>query len=191
MLKVWGAAVVAMAVLAICAQARAETRDFIVGGAGYFDFVQRRNDSSTFQLEYKPGLQLGGTLVPFAGGSGPGGTGAGAAAMTSSPTSASANTTTYRFAGLGLELNLGESFSFTPSIAAGYYGPGLGESRDYSRILEFRSGVEAAYQFSNDFRAGLAFYHFSNSGTTERSPTSEVLTFTFSIPFGGPAKSGK
>src|SRR3954452_12011632 len=174
MLRACGAVVVAVAILAIGGQARAETRDFIVGGAGYFDFVQRKNDSTEFQLEYKPGLQIGGSIVPFGGGSGAGNPASGGLGV-APPTSASANTTSYRFAGVGFELNLGDSFSFTPSIAAGYYGPGLGETRDYNRVMEFRSGVEAAYQFSNDFRAGLAFYHFSNSGTSERSPTSDVL----------------
>src|SRR3954447_21525843 len=101
MLRACGAVVVAMAILAIGGQARAETRDFIVGGAGYFDFVQRKNDSTAFQLEYKPGLQIGGSIVPFAGGSGAGNTGPGNLGVAPSPTSASANTTTYRFAGVG------------------------------------------------------------------------------------------
>jgi len=64
---------------------------------------------------------------------------------------------------------------------------GLGSFKDSKDIklgsdLEFRSGVEFAYQFPNKYRAGVALFHLSNGGISSVNPGMEVLVFSFSIP---------
>ena len=67
-----------------------------------------------------------------------------------------------------------------PSFGAGIF-------KDSNEIhlgnnLEFRSGIEAAYQFENHYRAGLAFFHISNGGISSQNPGTEVLVFSVCIP---------
>lgn len=64
---------------------------------------------------------------------------------------------------------------------------GLGVFKDSSDInlgndLEFRSGLEFAYQFSNKVRAGVAIFHLSNGGISSQNPGTESLVFSICIP---------
>jgi hypothetical protein len=64
---------------------------------------------------------------------------------------------------------------------------GLGIFKDSSKInlgnnLEFRSGVELAYQFKNKVRAGVAIFHLSNGGISSQNPGTEALVFSICIP---------
>ena len=64
---------------------------------------------------------------------------------------------------------------------------GLGVFNDISDInlgndLEFRSGVEVAYQFRNRVRVGLAIFHLSNGGISSQNPGTESLVFSVCIP---------
>lgn len=64
---------------------------------------------------------------------------------------------------------------------------GLGTFHDSSEIdlgneLEFRSGIEVAYQFTNNIRAGLALFHISNGGISSHNPGTEILVFSVCIP---------
>lgn len=64
---------------------------------------------------------------------------------------------------------------------------GLGVFRNSSEIdlgnnLEFRSGLELAYQFHNYVRAGVAIFHLSNGGISSHNPGTESLVFSVCIP---------
>ena len=64
---------------------------------------------------------------------------------------------------------------------------GVGVFRDSNNIhlgndLEFRSGLELAYQFRNKVRAGIAVFHLSNGGISSRNPGTEALVFSVCIP---------
>lgn len=64
---------------------------------------------------------------------------------------------------------------------------GLGIFKDSRKIklgnnLEFRSGVELAYQFKNKVRAGLAIFHLSNGGVSSQNPGTEALVFSMCFP---------
>jgi len=64
---------------------------------------------------------------------------------------------------------------------------GLGIFKDSSDInlgnnLEFRSGVELAYQFKNKIRAGVAIFHLSNGGISSQNPGTEALVFSICFP---------
>ena len=48
--------------------------------------------------------------------------------------------------------------------------------------LEFRSGVELAYQFKDKMRAGVAIFHLSNGGISSQNPGTEALVFSICIP---------
>ena len=48
--------------------------------------------------------------------------------------------------------------------------------------LEFRSGVELAYQFRNKIRAGIAIFHLSNGGISSENPGTEALVISVCIP---------
>ena len=64
---------------------------------------------------------------------------------------------------------------------------GMGVFKDSSDInlgnnLEFRSGLEIAYQFRNKVRAGVAIFHLSNGGIASQNPGTEALVFSVCIP---------
>jgi hypothetical protein len=144
--------------------------DYIVGGFGVFDTAPRR-DPSASGLDLRMGLRywlsepsVGGmTITERGGGSDRGG---------------------LSFGGVGLELTLGDSFIFTPSIAAGLQRSS--DAKDPTNPIEIRAGLEAAYEFSNEWRIGAGIYHFGSTGTTVdvKNNSSEMLTFTLSVPIG-------
>lgn len=64
---------------------------------------------------------------------------------------------------------------------------GVGIFNDSSEIelgneLEFRSGIELAYQFRNKIRAGIAIFHLSNGGISSENPGTEALVISVCIP---------
>ena len=64
---------------------------------------------------------------------------------------------------------------------------GVGIFNDSSEIelgndIEFRSGIELAYQFRNKIRAGIAIFHLSNGGISSENPGTEALVLSICIP---------
>jgi hypothetical protein len=86
----------------------------------------------------------------------------------------------YGYGGFNIDVFFGDSFVVTPSAAAGYYS--AGDGRDLGYPLEFRTGLEAAWQFDNGSRLGLAYHHISNADLGDRNPGIENLTVNFSMP---------
>lgn len=87
----------------------------------------------------------------------------------------------YGYGGLGLDVWFGENVVFTPNAALGYYYKG--NDRDLGYPLEFRSGIEAAWQFDNGVRLGAAYHHTSNAGLSDQNPGIETATINLAIPF--------
>ena len=86
----------------------------------------------------------------------------------------------YFYSDLKHDFYLNDYWLLTPSFGAGFF-------KDSSEIklgsdFEFRSGLEFAYQFKNKVRAGIAIFHISNAGLSDRNPGTEVLAFSLSIP---------
>jgi hypothetical protein len=75
---------------------------------------------------------------------------------------------------------LSDRWLLIPSFGAGVFK----ESKEINlgNNLEFRSGLEVAYQFHNKMRAGVAVFHLSNGGISSRNPGTEALVFSFCIP---------
>lgn len=87
----------------------------------------------------------------------------------------------YGYAGINWDLPLGLApFYITPGFNVGGYS-----SNDQKRLgyaLEFRSTLEATYQFASHERVGLAISHLSNAGLGNKNPGTETIQAVFTIP---------
>jgi hypothetical protein len=70
-----------------------------------------------------------------------------------------------------------------PSFGMGIFSDS--KEIDLGNDLEFRSGVEVAYQFRNKVRAGIAIFHLSNGGISSQNPGTEAIVFSICIPVMG------
>jgi lipid A 3-O-deacylase len=86
----------------------------------------------------------------------------------------------YVYVGLNLDLLFAEHLLISPGLAGGYYWQGGGKDLGYP--IEFRSGVELAWQFSDWRRIGIHFYHLSNASLGRRNPGEESLILFYDIP---------
>jgi len=75
---------------------------------------------------------------------------------------------------------LDQNWLLIPSFGMGIFK----DSKDINlgNDLEFRSGIEIAYQFENKIRAGVALFHLSNGGISSQNPGTEALVFSVCIP---------
>lgn len=90
------------------------------------------------------------------------------------------NGANYTYLGFQRDFWLGGGWVLTPS-----FGPGIFRESEELRLgheLEFRSGLEIAYDFPNHYRLGVAFYHVSNGSIADLNPGTESLVLTFSLP---------
>jgi hypothetical protein len=76
----------------------------------------------------------------------------------------------------------GSRARLTPSLAAAAYEPGDG--KDLGQELEFRSGLELAWELARGRRLGLLFTHLSNASLSEVNPGSNSLVGVWSWPLG-------
>jgi hypothetical protein len=86
----------------------------------------------------------------------------------------------YVYLGINFDLLFLNHLLFAPGFAAGGYWKGRGKNLGYP--LEFRSGIEVAWQFSDWRRLGVHFYHLSNASLGKRNPGEESLVFYYDIP---------
>ena len=84
------------------------------------------------------------------------------------------------YAGFSFDLPLGNRLVLRPSFAPGYYNKGSGKDLGYS--LEFRSGLEVGWRFSNGTRLGVEFNHISNASLGDRNPGANSLVAMLAIP---------
>ncbi|MBA4274199.1 MAG: acyloxyacyl hydrolase [Alphaproteobacteria bacterium] len=86
----------------------------------------------------------------------------------------------YGYAGAQWDLFLSDSIILSPNFVAGAYSQGDG--KDLGHALEFKSGIELAYQFEAGERVGVAFNHISNASIGDDNPGTENLILTYSHP---------
>ncbi len=85
--------------------------------------------------------------------------------------------------GLRRTFALGESRArLTPSFAAAAYE--RGEGKDLGQTLEFRSGLELAWELAGGRRLGVLFYHLSNASLSDVNPGSNSLLAVYGLPLG-------
>jgi hypothetical protein len=75
---------------------------------------------------------------------------------------------------------LNDRWALIPSFGIGVFDDS--EKLQLGSEIEFRSGIEAAYRFHDDYRVGLALFHLSNGGLSEQNPGTEVLVVSLCIP---------
>lgn len=130
-------------------------------GGGYFGFGSDYCHG-TLQAEYKWGERYWNYLRPI-----------GTVALTE-------RGALYVACGFGCELYLTERLIFTPSFAPGLYYNGNGKKLGHP--VEFRSGLELAYQMKNKSRIGTQLYHISNAHLAHRNPGANALIFFIAFP---------
>jgi len=147
---------------ASAAQAVEDKKDYITGYIGYFDVIRNDYNSAQFGAEYRA-RPLQYAIRPMFG----------------------VNVTTdgsiYGYAGLNWDAELlKDQLYLIPNFAAGLYHKGDG--KNLGGAIEFRSGIELAYQLPNAQRIGIAFNHISNASIYGHNPGSETALVTYSIP---------
>ena len=152
----------ALAVLALSFQAQAGENSYITVGAGKYDVLHNQNGSAEFRLEYRQ-ANIWKKLYPSW------------SAMTNTEGAA------YGVFSLNYEINLTPKILLTPFTGAGLYAKG--NSKDLGGPIEFRSGLELAYELDNDYRVGVNFSHMSNASIYEHNPGVEALVLNLSIPY--------
>lgn len=87
----------------------------------------------------------------------------------------------YGYAGINWDLPLGIAPVYiTPGFGAGYYHDNGAKRLGYA--LQFRSTLEATYQFESHERIGLAISHLSNASLGNKNPGTETLQAVFVLP---------
>lgn len=141
--------------------------DLLSVSAGAYDFHRDKYRTFEFALEYKFHLKCLKKPNPY---------------LDFRPligVMATAEATFYGYVGINFDLLFGHVL-FAPGFAAGYFAPGHGKQLGYP--LEFRSGIELAWQFSDWHRLGIHFYHLSNASIGRRNPGEESLVLFYDIP---------
>jgi hypothetical protein len=142
--------------------------DFFTVELGGFDFTREKYRTLELDLEYK--FQLKFLRSPFQ-------------ILEFRPlvgVMGNARGSGYLYLGIDFDLLFFDHFLFSPGFAAGYYWRGSGKDLGYP--IEFRSGIELGWQFSDYRRLGLHFYHLSNASLGKRNPGEESLVLFYDIP---------
>lgn len=147
---------------------QAHPPDFLSVATGAFDLYREKHRTFEFEIEYKfhlkclkaPNRYL--NYRPLVG------------------VMATAKGSFYGYLGINFDLLFCDHILFAPGFAAGYYYQGKGKNLGYP--IEFRSGVELAWQFSDWHRLGFHFYHLSNASIGNRNPGEESLVLFYDIP---------
>ncbi len=148
-------------VLAFAAPAAADDPDFMVVGAGWYDWNDNE-DAVDFRVEYRSNYKMLGVVKPWLGVEG------------------TSDGALYGAGGVLVDIYFGRRWVFTPSFGAGYYADGSG--KDLGHDIEFRSQLEIGYRFDDRSRISLAVSHLSNAGLGDSNPGTEVATIYYHIP---------
>ena len=92
----------------------------------------------------------------------------------------SSNGAKFIYSDLRHDFYLNDRWILIPSFGVGSFDDS--EEIQLGNELEFRSGIEIAYQFRNKVRAGVALFHLSNGGISSQNPGTESLVFSVCIP---------
>jgi hypothetical protein len=150
------------AVAALTATAHAYEGEHLVLQAGAYDISQDDDSATLGAIEYRFRDQFNG-LRPVVG------------------FMATTDEATYTYAGAYWDLPLNTApFVITPGFQAGAYSNGDGKDLGY--WLQFRSTIEASYEFESGHRLGLGFSHLSNASLGSDNPGTETLQLVYSYP---------
>ena len=142
--------------------------DWISFAGGVYDLLREKHRTVEFEAEYKFHVRGLGSPWPF---------------LEFLPLvgfMATVEGSSYLYLGLNFDLLFWDHLLIAPGFAAGAYWHGKGKDLGYP--LEFRSGVELAWQFTDYSRLGIHFYHLSNASLSKRNPGEESLVIYYDIP---------
>lgn len=94
--------------------------------------------------------------------------------------SATESGASYAYTDVRLDLWLSNRWLMIPSFGLGWFQES--DELPLGHDLQFRSGLEIAYRFENDFRVGVALFHLSNGGISDQNPGTESLVFSLCVP---------
>lgn len=154
---------IAMAVGLLSASS-AQATDYIVPSLGWYDVTQQDNEATLLGLEYRM-EQVQYNIRPMVG------------------IFATSDNSVYGYVGAHWDVSLmRDQLYLSPNFAVGAYRKGDG--KPLGGTIEFRSGIELAYQMQNQHRIGVAFNHLSNASMYDRNPGVETLLVNYSLPTG-------
>jgi lipid A 3-O-deacylase len=149
-------------------QARAESRVLLTAGLGAFDFIHNYTAAEgRLELRFAESFLY---LKPSVG-------------VFFTPKGS-----VYSYFALRGEIPLGSHFMIIPIAAVGDYEKGSG--KDLGAHIEFKTGAEFDYVFSNGLRIGPAFDHVSNAGIGKKNPGEENILLMVTVPLGLIAGAG-
>jgi len=155
----------ASAVFAMSAAAAsaANATEYLTGILGWYDATQQEDESLEFGGEYRFEPVWHG-LRPMVG------------------VTANTDDMVYGYAGIHWDFAIMPQVYISPNFAVGAYHQG--DSKDLGGALEFRSGIEVAYEFTNRHRLGVAINHRSNADIYDSNGGTETIMATYSLPMG-------
>lgn len=156
--------IIALSALLLSTTAIAAEQPFITVGIGVFDAIHDEPASTEFHLEYRH-QNVWKQLYPSIG------------------LMVNTDSAIYGVFSLNYDIDLSNSFYLTPFTGVGIYEEN--DSKDLGGPVQFRSGLEIAYQGDNGYRAGVRFSHMSNASIYEDNPGEESIVLNLSIPIGG------
>ena len=86
------------------------------------------------------------------------------------------NSALYVYSGVEWNFDLGP-LQLTPSFAPGFYG--AGDGKDLGHILEFKSEIQASFDFSESSSLGMSYNHISNASLGDKNPGANSYMFNF------------
>lgn len=146
------------------AQESADT-SYLSLGAGVWDVTQDDDMATDLRVEYRHGEPLFWKIKPWGG------------------IEATTDGSVWGGVGILADFKPADNIYITPSFGAGLYAQG-GSDKDLDYPLEFRSQIEAGYEFMNQHRVGLAFGHISNANLGDDNPGTEILNVYYHMPVG-------
>lgn len=153
-------------VLAQDASAVGDTNvDYLSVGVGIWDVTQDDDMATDLRIEYRDGESLIWEIKPWAG------------------LEVTTDGSIWGGAGILADFNLTDNIYVVPSFGVGLYAQGSND-KDLDYPIEFRSQLEAGYQFQNNQRVGVAFGHISNADLGDDNPGTEILNVYYHIPTG-------
>ena len=78
------------------------------------------------------------------------------------------NSAAYVYTGVEWNYDMGGKMTFTPSFAPGLYHEGKG--KDLGHVLEFKTELQASYEFSELTSFGVSYNHISNASLGKKNP---------------------
>jgi len=132
-------------------------------GAGVYDVTQGDDRAIDFRVEYRHDEALFWKIKPWGG------------------VEATTDGSVWGGVGILADLKLAQNLYMAPSFGAGVYGRGSSD-KDLDHVIEFRSQLEAGYEFDNTSRIGVAFGHISNAGMGDDNPGTEILNVYYHMP---------